>query len=320
VPAFLPPLPPDAPANRLGFAQWLVAPGHPLTARVAVNRQWAAFFGTGLVKSLGDFGYQGEPPSHPELLDWLAVHFVQDGWSLKRLHRLIVQSAAYRQASAFTPALLAQDPQNRLLARGPRFRVEAEMVRDITLRASGLLSDKMYGPPVRPPQPTGVTETAYGGAGWDANTGEDRYRRALYTFAKRSAPFAAVTTFDAPSGEACIARRDFTNTPLQSLTLLNDPAFIEAAQAMGRLAAAEPGDDRSRLTHVFRRCLTRTPHETEIAVLLALLDDTRARLARGELTAADIASPEGAEPVAERAAWSVVARALLNLDETITKS
>ena len=320
VPAILPPMPPDAPANRLGLAQWLVSRGHPLTARVTVNRQWAAFFGNGLVKTLGDFGYAGEAPSHPELLDWLAVHFVGDGWSLKRLHRLIVTSATYRQASTLTPALHARDPQNRLLARGPRFRVEAEMVRDITLRASGLLSDKMFGPPVRPPQPTGVTETAYGGAGWDVSQGEDRYRRALYTFAKRSAPFAAANAFDAPSGEACVARRDFSNTPLQSLTLLNDPSFVEASQALGARVAALEGDDTARLTHAFRRCLTRAPHDRELGVLLALLQDTRSRLQRGELNAADIASPEGAAPVAERAAWTVVARALLNLDETITKS
>jgi mono/diheme cytochrome c family protein len=320
VPAFLPPLPPGAPTNRLGFAQWLVSPDHPLTARVTANRQWAAFFGTGLVKTLGDFGYQGDAPSHPELLDWLAVHFVRDGWSLKRLHRLIVLSATYRQASTLTPALQARDPQNRLLARGPRFRVEAEIVRDITLRASGLLSDKMFGPPVRPPQPAGVTEAAYGGAGWEVSQGEDRYRRALYTFAKRSAPFAAANTFDAPSGEACVARRELSNTPLQSLTLLNDEAFVEAAQALGRLAVDGAGDDRARLIRIFRQCLTRVPQDREVAVLLALLHDTRGRLDRGELTAADIAGNAGAAPVAERAAWTVVARAMLNLDETITKS
>jgi len=320
VPAFLPPMPPDAPANRLGFARWLVSRDHPLTARVTVNRQWAAFFGHGLVKTLGDFGYGGESPSHPELLDWMAIHFMEDGWSLKRLHRLIVTSATYRQASTLTPALRARDPQNILLARGPRFRVEAEMVRDITLRASGLLSDTLFGPPVRPPQPAGVTETAYGGAGWEVSQGEDRYRRALYTFAKRSAPFAAANTFDAPSGEACVARRDFSNTPLQSLTLLNDPAFVEASQALGARVAALPGDDTARLTHAFRRCLTRAPLERELAVLEALLRDTRSRLQQGELHAAEIATAEGDAPVAERAAWTVIARALLNLDETITKS
>ncbi|MFN0125894.1 MAG: PSD1 and planctomycete cytochrome C domain-containing protein [Verrucomicrobiales bacterium] len=320
VPAFLPPLPPGAPTNRLGFARWLVSADNPLTPRVTVNRQWAAFFGTGLVKTLGDFGYQGEPPTHPELLDWLAIHFVQDGWSLKRLHKLIVTSSTYRQASSLTPELRARDPLNRLLARGPRFRVEAEIVRDIALRASDLLSDKMFGPPVRPPQPAGVTETAYGGAGWDASTGEDRYRRALYTFAKRSAPFAATSTFDAPSGEACVARREQSNTPLQSLTLLNDPSFIEAAQALGRIASEGAGDDAAKLTAIFRRCLTRPPRSREATVLLALLDDSRGRIHRDELKADAIASPEGAAAATERAAWTVVARALLNLDETITKS
>jgi len=319
VPAFLPPLPNGAPSNRLGFAQWLVSPGHPLTARVTVNRHWAAFFGTGLVKTLGDFGFQGDLPTHPELLDWLAVRFMEDGWSQKRLHRSIVLSAAYRQQSKLTPALRERDPQNRLLSRGPRFRVEAEMVRDITLRAGGLLSAKMFGPPVRPPQPASVTETAYGGSGWEVSAGEDRYRRALYTFTKRSAPFAAATTFDAPSGEACVARRDLSNTPLQSLTLLNDESFIEAAQALGRQALSQPDDDEARLTHLFRRCLTRPPRASETGILVALLNDTRGRLARGELNAAEIA-PEGGGPAAERAAWTVVARALLNLDETITKS
>jgi hypothetical protein len=172
---------------------------------------------------------------------------------------------------------------------------------------------------VRPPQPTGVTETAYGGAGWEVSPGEDRHRRALYTFAKRSAPFAAASTFDAPSGEACVARRDLSNTPLQSLTLLNDQAFIEAAQALGRQALVQTGDDEARLTHLFRRCLTRSPRASETSVLLALLNDTRGRLERGELQAAEIAA-EGEGPAAERAAWTVVARALLNLDETITKS
>lgn len=193
------------------------------------------------------------------------------------------------------------------------------MVRDITLQASGLLSAKMFGPPVYPPQPAGVTETAYGGGGWQVSEGEDRHRRALYTFAKRSAPFAAANTFDAPSGEECVARRDQSNTPLQSLTLLNDTSFVEAAQALGRQALTQPEDDHLRVTHLFRRCLTRLPRPSESATLLELLHDTRQRLDRGELKASDIA-PAGDGSAAERAAWTVVARALLNLDETITKS
>ena len=318
-PAFLPGLKKEVPRNRLTFARWLVAPENPLTARVTVNRTWAAIFGAGLTRTLGDFGFQGEIPSHPELLDWLAVEFQKQGWSMKKLHRMLVLSATYRQQSQVAPELQTRDPQNRLLARGPRFRVEAEMVRDISLKASGLLSPKMYGPPVRPPQPASVTETAYGGAGWDVSQGEDRYRRALYTFTKRSAPFAAANTFDAPSGEACVARRDLSNTPLQSLTLLNDEAFVEAAQALAQKAMTLPPDDNARLTHLFRRCLTRLPRDSERSKLLALLTDSRQRLAAKELIATDL-SPTGEGPPEERAAWTIIARALLNLDETITKS
>ena len=193
------------------------------------------------------------------------------------------------------------------------------MVRDMSLKASGLLSSKMFGPPVRPPQPASVTETAYGGAGWEVSPGEDRYRRALYTFTKRSAPFAAANTFDAPSGEACVARRDLSNTPLQSLTLLNDEAFVEAAQALAQKATSLPPDDNARLTYLFRRCLTRMPRDSERAKLLALLNDSRQRLAAKELIATDL-SPTGDGPPEERAAWTIIARTLLNLDETITKS
>ncbi len=318
-PAFLPALPKDMPRNRLTFAKWLVAPENPLTSRVTVNRAWAAIFGAGLSRTLGDFGFQGELPSHPELLDWLAVEFQKQGWSMKKLHRMLVLSATYRQQSQVAPELQTRDPQNRLLARGPRFRVEAEMVRDISLKASGLLSSKMFGPPVRPPQPASVTETAYGGAGWEVSPGEDRYRRALYTFTKRSAPFAAANTFDAPSGEACVARRDLSNTPLQSLTLLNDEAFVEAAQALAQKATSLPPDDNARLTYLFRRCLTRMPRDSERAKLLALLNDSRQRLAAKELIATDL-SPTGDGPPEERAAWTIIARTLLNLDETITKS
>ncbi|HZY86218.1 MAG TPA: PSD1 and planctomycete cytochrome C domain-containing protein, partial [Gemmataceae bacterium] len=221
----LPPLPPGEPHNRLTFARWLVDPQNPLVGRVTMNRQWAAFFGRGLVRTAEDFGYTGDPPTHPELLDWLAVDFVGRGWSLKAMHRLIVTSATYRQSARVTPELLARDPENRLLARGPRFRLEAELLRDAALRASGLLSPRLGGPSVFPPQPPGVTtEGAYGALAWKPSAGPDRYRRGLYTFSKRTAPFAAFTTFDAPSGEACVARREASNTPLQALTLLNDVA------------------------------------------------------------------------------------------------
>ncbi len=319
VPAFLPPMPPDASRNRLTFAQWLVSPEHPLTARVTVNRQWQAFFGEGLVRTLGDFGLQGELPSHPELLDWLAIEFVKQGWSLKKLHRLIVTSATYRQSSRVTPELLASDPQNKLLARGPRVRIEAELIRDVALRASGLLSEKMYGPPVRPPQPPGVTETAYGGFKWEASKGEDRYRRALYTFAKRSAPFAMFNTFDAPTGEVCVARRDVSNTPLQSLTLLNDTMMTECAQALGDLAAKEQGSAGEKAAFIFRRCLTRPPKPAELEKITAFAESQRERFESGELKASELVS-ESSEDATERAVWTTVARAILNLDETITKN
>jgi hypothetical protein len=319
VPAVLPPLPAGVPHNRLGFARWLVSADNPLTARVTMNRQWAAFFGKGLVRTLQDFGYQGERPSHPELLDFLAVEFVRQGWSLKRMHRMMVHSATYRQASRVPPELLARDPDNRLLARGPRVRLEAEQVRDSVLREAGLLSEKIGGPSVFPPQPPGVTtEGAYGQLAWNVSTGPDRYRRGLYTFAKRTAPYAAFTTFDGPSGEVCLARREVTNTPLQALTLLNDPAFVEAAQAMGREMAGRPGTVAQRVDYLFRRCLTRPPATAEKEMLTGFYEAQKARLARKELDAGAVAGPGPGDAV-ERAAWTALARALLNLDEAIVK-
>jgi len=317
VPAFLPPLAEGLSVNRLGFAQWLVSKENPLTARVTVNRQWQAFFGTGLVKTLDDFGFQGDTPSHPELLDWLALNFMENGWSMKKLHRLIVTSATYKQDSRITPELMEKDPQNRLLARGPRLRVEAEMIRDLTLSASGLLSTKLYGPSVRPPQPNSVTETAYGGMSWKVSEGEDRYRRGLYTFAKRSAPFASFQTFDAPTGEACVARREVSNTPLQSLVLLNDEVFFETAQALGKKTAAHPGTPEEKATFAFQRCLTRPPTPDEVTKLTAFHAAQLDRITKGELKAAEL-MPKDATP--EETAWMTVARILLNLDETITKN
>ena len=319
VPAFLPGLPEGTPANRLALAEWLVSGSHPLTARVTVNRQWQAFFGRGIVPTLEDFGYQGTPPSHPELLDWLAVTFVDDlGWSLKKLHRLIVTSATYRQDSAARPEQLAADPANILLARGPRVRLEAEQIRDGLLRAAGLLSEKMYGPGVRPPQPAGVTETAYGGGAWDPSPGEDRFRRSLYTFQKRTAPFAFVTTFDGPSGDSCLARRDVSNSALQALTLMNDPMFVEVARALGAAALASPGDDAARLDDLGRRVLSRPFAAAEREALLGFLSTQRQRLAAGELDAAKLGGDGAGDPV-DRAAWMLVARAVMNLDETVVK-
>jgi hypothetical protein len=315
--AVLHPFPKDLPRNRLGLARWLVSPENPLTARVTVNRQWQAFFGKGIVRTAEDFGTQGDPPTHPELLDWLAVEFVRQGWSLKKLHRLIVTSATYRQSARATPDLLARDPDNRLLARFPRVRLEAELIRDQALAVAGLVSPKMGGPSVYPPQPAGVTEVAFGQTKWTPSKGEDRYRRGMYTFTKRTAPFAMFTTFDGPSGETCVARRDVSNTPLQALTLLNDEVFVETAQALGKWAATRPGSTERKAEHLFRRCLVRLPQAEEREILVKFFETQRQRFARGELDAAKVAGPGVDAP--ERAAWTVLARALLNTDEAVTK-
>jgi hypothetical protein len=301
VPAFLPALPKDEPANRLTFAKWLFAPENPLTARVTVNRQWQAFFGRGIVKSLEDFGYQSDPPSHPELLDWLAVDFVKQGWSMKKLHRLIVTSATYKQSSRITREHAQKDPENILLARGARFRLDAEVIRDSALKATGVLSLKMGGPGVYPPQPVSVTsEGTYGKFEWLTSEGEDHYRRSLYTFTKRTAPFAMATTFDAPTGESCLAKREVSNSPLQALTLLNDQMFMEAAQAMARKVIAESQGDDERLQNIFRRVATRPAALDELTLLKAFLQKQRDKKVEGE------------------ALWTDVSRAALNLDEAIT--
>ncbi|HUG94112.1 MAG TPA: DUF1553 domain-containing protein, partial [Planctomycetaceae bacterium] len=347
--SFLHSFPDGAPRDRLSFARWLVDPANPLVGRVTVNRHWAVLFGRGLVRTVEDFGFQGELPSHPELLDWLAVEFVgtdkgqgsrdkgQTGMSdsgprpltldprpsVKRLHRLLVTSATYRQSSRVAPELLRRDPENVLLARGPRVRLEAELVRDAALHAAGLLSQKIGGPSVFPPQPASVTtEGTYGRLDWKASEGDDRYRRSLYTFSKRTAPFAMYATFDAPSGEACVARREVSNTPLQALTLLNDTVFVEAAQELGRWAAELPvhGDGvaavEERMIALVRRCLTRPPDTEELRLLLDFHDEQKCRLATGELNAGMIGGghPDGAIEVA---AWTSVARAVMNLDEFI---
>ena len=314
--SILPPLPAGAAHDRLSFARWLVDRKNPLTARVTVNRQWAAFFGEGIVGTLGDFGYQGDTPTHPELLDALAVRFMDDGWSLKKLHRLIVMSATYRQSSAATPELIDRDPRNRLLARGPRFRMEAELVRDYALRASGLLSEKIGGPSVFPPQPASVTtEGAYGALAWNVSTGEDRYRRGLYTFAKRTAPYAAFNAFDAPSGEACVARRDVSDSPLQALTLLNDEVFVEADQHLGGVIEKSTGDETAKATTLFRQCLCRAPASEEVGLVVQFYRSQLKRFSSGELDPMPVAGSRSPEA----AAWTATARSLLNLDEAVTK-
>lgn len=306
--------------DRLEFARWLVSDTNPLTPRVVINRYWAALFGRGIVRTTEDFGYQGDLPTNPELLDWLAVEFRRQGWSTKRILRLIVTSATYRQSSRVTPQLMAADPGDLLMSRAPRVRLDAELLRDAALSASGLLSEKIGGPSVFPPQPPGVTsDGTYGPLAWNVSQGEDRYRRGLYTFSKRTAPYAMFVTFDGPTGESCISRRETSNTPLQALTLLNDQVFVEAAQALGRITAALPGADSTRCVALFRRCLTRPPTQDETAMLLQFYTAQKDRCDRREIDAAAIAGGGVNSDINSLAAWTLTARTLLNLDEAVTR-
>ncbi len=319
--SILQPFPDGAPKNRLGFAQWLVSRDNPLTARVVVNRAWGTFFGRGIVKTQEDFGLQSSLPSHPQLLDWLAIRFMDDGWSFKKLHRLIVTSQTYKQSSASNPAGEEKDPENIWLWRGPRLRLGAEEVRDAALLSAGLLSKKMLGPSVYPPQPGNVTtEGTFGSLSWKTSTGEDRYRRSLYTFAKRTAPFAFANTFDAPTGEACIVRRDTSNTPLQALSLLNDVTIIEAAQALGAQLAATPGTSEQLATSAFLRCFSRPPVADELALVIDFYQKQQQRFTVSPDAAKALAAKGSADSVISRAAWTAVARALMNMDEFVTKS
>lgn len=283
VPEILHNLPEGSKKDRLAFARWLVDRQNPLVARVMVNRQWEAIFGQGIVRTTEDFGYQGSFPTHPELLDWLAVEFMESGWSLKKLHRLLVTSATYRQSSNASPEAVERDPENNLLTRGPRTRLDAELVRDSILSISGLLSRKIGGASVFPPQPAGITEAAYGPLQWVTSVGEDRYRRGLYTFNKRTAPYAAFGLFDAPSGEVCLTRRDRSNTPLQSLAMLNDVVTMEAARHMATEAMNghdSPGDIAFNL---FRRCVQRPPSEDELSRVLSFYERQQRRFTCGEV-------------------------------------
>ena len=293
-----------AAANRLDLARWLVSRENPLVARVTVNRWWAELFGRGLVATPEDFGIKGEPPSHPELLDWLAVEFMDHGWSLKHLLRVITLSDTYGRASWVDPTARARDDQNVLLARGPRLRLDAEMIRDNALAAAGLLSARMGGPPVRPPQPAGLWESKVGGdrVTYDVSAGEDAWRRGIYTVWKRTSPYPSFTAFDAPARTACAVQRSRSNTPLQALVLLNDPVYVEAARALGRRMVAETAGAplADRLRHGFRLCLARAPSASELAAL--------ERLWRAQAAAVD-----------ESSAWQAVGTVLLNLDEMITK-
>lgn len=320
-PAILNPLPDAAPRNRLTFARWLVAPENPLTARVTVNRIWEQYFGQGIVATSEDFGTQGDPPSHPELLDWLATEFIARGWSMKQMHRLIVTSATYRQEARVTPELVERDPNNRLLARGPRVRLEAEMLRDQALAVSGLLSRKMYGPSVMPPQPEGVWQVVYSGDQWITSPGEDRYRRGIYTFWRRTSPYPSMVTFDAPSREFCVDRRTRSNTPLQALTLLNDAVFIEAAQALAkRMAGLADASAEKRIELGFTSCLARKPSQRETDQLAALYASELAHYGRDPVAAVAMCGGvvDGLDS-SQLAAWTVVANVLMNLDEMVSK-
>ncbi len=330
VPAMLPALPNGIPPNRLALARWLVDPAHPLTARVAVNRFWQMYFGHGIVKTQEDFGVQGEPPVHPELLDWLATEFIGTGWDIRALQRLIVTSATYRQSSRMTLALLDRDPENRLLARAARQRLPAEMIRDTALAASGLLNADIGGPSVLPYQPKGLWEEMAFGEGFSAQSyaqshGKDLYRRGMYTFWKRTVPPASMATFDAPDREKCTARRLLTNTPLQALALQNDPTYVEAARALAQRALLEGGkDEKGRIAWAFRLATSRKPTAQETGVLQELLRKQLAAFRRDRKAALQLLRV-GESPfdprldVAELAAWTTVASAILNLDETITR-
>ena len=328
-PAMLPPMPANLPRNRLGLAQWLTSREHPLTARVTVNRFWQMYFGTGIVKTAEDFGTQGDPPSHREMLDWLAVEFIESGWDVKALQRLILTSATYRQSSTVPPGMAERDPENRLLARGPRFRMPAEMVRDTALAASGLLNARIGGESVRPYQPPGVWEEisygdVYSAQQYEQDHGDALYRRSMYTFWKRTAPPTSLAAFDAPDREKCVARRARTNTPLQALVTLNDPQFIEAARALALRARKESAGDAARLRRAFLLATARPPSSKEMSVLSALLKDERAHYTAKPDEATKLVSvgesPAPADvPKPELAAWTMVASAILNLDEVVTK-
>jgi hypothetical protein len=314
VPAVVGALPQSELPNRLGLARWLASRDNPLTARVAINRIWEHYFGKGIVETTEDFGTQGERPVHPELLDWLAVEFMDRGWSLKAMHRLIANSTAYRQTSQVTPKLLEIDPYNRLITRGPRFRMEAEMIRDVTLAASGLLSRKVGGPSVFPPQPPGIWDVPYSDDKWEESKGDDRYRRGIYTFIRRSALYPAMMNFDATSREFCTVRRVRTNTPLGALTTLNDPGFFEAAQALARRLLTEGGDtDSARVEYAFRLVAARQPSPAEKDRILTWLANERAYFQSHP----DDAAKVNMKP--ELAPWTMLANALLNLDEALSK-
>jgi hypothetical protein len=314
-PTTLPPLETAGKADRLALARWLVSKEHPLTARVAVNRLWQELFGRGLVATSENFGVRGDRPSHPELLDWLAIEFMQNGWSVKRILRTMVLSETYRQSSAARPKLASQDPMNQLLARQSRLRLTGEAVRDSTLAVSGLLNRTIGGPSVKPPQPASVSKEGYANT-WETSPGADRYRRGLYTFIQRTSPFAQFVTFDLPDASRSCTRRERSNTPLQALNLLNDPAFFEAAQALAsRILRESPDGDEQRLEHGFLLVLSRHPQPQEIERLLVYLSEERTLL-KSDPNAAQVLVQDSLTDSGE---WITLASVLLNLDEFINR-
>ena len=330
VPSVLPPLNESDKADRLGFARWLVDPANPLTARVTVNRIWQRYFGRGIVASSDDFGTQGDPPSHPQLLDWLASELCESGWHLKHIHRLIVNSATYRQQSAVRKQLIDVDPDNVLLARQTRMRVEAEIIRDLALSVSGLLHAKIGGSSVRPPQPSEYSALTYANsAKWQTSKGGDQYRRGMYTFFQRTSPYPMLMTFDSPDSTECTAQRSKSNTPLQALTIWNDPVFVECAQQLGRRIVNESLQGvsaditkRNRAAYAFQLCFSRPPNDFETEVILDLYDEQlEMSVADEKLTAAIVGSsalPDRVTAV-ELSGWIAIGRTLLNLDEFITR-
>jgi hypothetical protein len=327
-PAVFPPFPPDAPRNRLGLARWIVSSENPLTARVAVNRLWQQFFGSGLVKSPENFGVQSEPPSHPELLDWLATELMESGWNLQHIQRLIVASHVYQQRSEASPEHYRRDPENRLLARGPRHRLPAEAVRDNALAVSGLLARRIGGPSVMPYQPEGLWEELAGGAFevYIQGHGDDLYRRGLYVYRKRTVPHPAMSTFDAPSWEICQVKRGTTNTPLQALALLSDVTYVEAARKFAERILTKGGDTAdARLTFAFRAATGRTPSPAELSTLRNSLTKYSARFGQSPDAAEEFVSHgqsarDESLNIVELAAHTAIASLLLNMDETVSKN
>jgi hypothetical protein len=324
-PAVFNPLPANEPKNRLTMAKWLVSRDNPLTARVTVNRLWESIFGTGIVRSSEEFGSQGDLPVHPELLDWLAAELMDSGWDIKHMLKLMLTSQAYQQSSKSTPELNERDPDNRLLARGPRFRPTGEQMRDQALAVSGLLSEKMFGVPVRPQTPNLGLSTAFGRSNdWTVSTGEDAHRRSLYTEVRRNSPYASFTTFDAGNREVCMIRRSRTNTPLQAFVTLNDPVFIETHQAMARRLVAKAKTTPERLAHLFKLCLSREPTAHEVAALTQLHADNLVTYQKDTAAATKMATdPLGPADkdanLPELAAWTTIANVVMNLDEFLMR-